>query len=141
MTTEFKELGFQFLYPENWTVTKDASQAYPRSVTVQSPSGAFWSVTADRSAADELVQRVGAAIADEYEGTEVHEMRRKVGPLEMQGQELNFYCLDLLVTAQVLGWEKDGLALAILMQAENREFEELSRVFDAMTFSLLKAGG
>lgn len=140
MTAEFKELGFQFLYPENWTVTREASQAYPRSVTVQSPSGAFWSVTADQPPVGDLVQRVGEAIANEYEETEVHEVQRKVGPLEMEGQELNFYCLDLLVTAQVFGCEKNGLALAILMQAENREFEELSRVFDAMTCSLLKSG-
>jgi hypothetical protein len=140
MAGEFKEMGFHFHFPENWTVTRDRASGYPRSVMVQSPSGAFWSVTADRPPASELVERVVQAISAEYEEAELETIDRQVGPTQLTGIELNFYCLDLLVVAQVLAVEQEGRALAILLQAESREFDELARVFDAITWSLIRAG-
>lgn len=138
MAGEFNELGFHFLYPDNWTVTRERTTGFPRSVSVQSPSGAFWSVTADRPPVDELVDRVVQAISAEYEEVEESLVERAVGPAMLSGRELNFYCLDLLIVAQVLQADFDGKALAILMQAESREFEELQAVFDAITWSLLR---
>ncbi len=138
MAGEFKELGFHFLFPENWTIERERTTGYPRSVSVQSPSGAFWSVTADRPPADQLVDRVVQAMLAEYEDIEVQAVERQVGPVVLTGQELNFYCLDLLITVHVLQAELDGKALAILMQAESREFDELAAIFDAITWSLLR---
>lgn len=138
MSGEFKELGFHFLYPENWTVEREPTTDYPRSVSVHSPGGAFWSVTADRPPTDALMDRVVQAMLDEYEDAEVQPVERQVGPVLLVGRELNFYCLDLLITAHVLQADYDGKALAILMQAENREFDALSGIFDAITWSLLR---
>ncbi len=44
----------------------------------------------------------------------------------------------MLVTAQVLECPGLRLPLAILMQGENRDFDSLAQVFDAMSLSLLQ---
>jgi hypothetical protein len=134
---EFNELGFHFQYPDNWSATREASPTFPRSVQVHSPSGAFWSVTADRIPPHELISQVAAAISSEYEDVERHVLKRTIGDRSLEGFELNFYCLDFIVVVQILGWTHGGASWAIVTQAEMRDHDQLQDVFDAMTWSLI----
>ncbi|MCA9172127.1 MAG: hypothetical protein KDB23_30885, partial [Planctomycetales bacterium] len=102
MAAEFNRLGFQFLYPENWTVDVEETTGWPRSVALHSPNGAMWSATADASDVETLRDRIVNAVSAEYEQVEQSPVTRMVGDLELEGIELNFYCLDFLVIAQIL---------------------------------------
>ncbi len=137
MTAEFNESGLRFLYPENWRLVREEQWGWPRSVSVHSPQGAFWSVTLDQPPADELVSRVVESICQEYEDVEVDAVERSVGELTLRGVELQFYCLDLLVTAQVLECVECEQPMVLLLQGENREFDALLPVFDAISLSCL----
>ena len=50
---------------------------------------------------------------------------------------MNFYCLDLTNTAMVRACTTPGGAYLILCQADDREFEQVAGVFQAITHSLL----
>ena len=46
-----------------------------------------------------------------------------IGELEAAGYNIAFYCLDLLVSARVVGWNSSALGTLVLQyQAEDREF-------------------
>jgi hypothetical protein len=138
MTAEYNERGFHFLYPENWELVVDEAVGWPRSVSVHAPSGAFWSATADSRPGPELLDRVVDAIAQEYEEVERDRVERTIGDVTVSGIELHFYCLDLLISAQVLLCPTTSHSAVIIIQAESREFERLAAVFDAISFSYLQ---
>jgi hypothetical protein len=50
---------------------------------------------------------------------------------------MEFYCLDLLVTARARAVRTDRATYLVLCQAESREFERLLPVFETITLSLL----
>ncbi len=138
MPAEFNQWGLQFQYPENWSIDTDGPPEGPRSVSVHSPDSAFWSVTVAPVNAPSLAQGIVEAIRQEYETCECEPVEHPIGELRLDGFELNFYCLDFLVTALVLQSQVGGEQLAILCQAESREFERLRQVFDAISVSLLQ---
>jgi hypothetical protein len=138
MTAEFHDFGLRFLYPENWTLVRDADRSGPRSISVHSPQGAFWAVTVDSSPAEGLLDQVVESIRQEYEDVEVEPVERSLGTRMLRGVELRFYCLDLLVTAQVLECPACEQPMVFLLQGENRDFEDLVRVFDAISLSCLQ---
>lgn len=141
MPVEFDELGLRFVYPDNWELERDGEAGWPRTISVHGPSGAFWSVTQHKGPADEdLMHHIVQTLFDEYEDVESQPITRQVGRWKLEGCELAFYCLDFLVTAQVVACQDSDRQLVILSQAENRDFDQLSAVFDAMTLSLLEAG-
>lgn len=138
MAAEFNRLGFRFLYPENWVLEVEETTGWPRSVTVSSPEGAMWSATADRLDAAELCEKVVAAISSEYDDVERNPVQRTVGDQLLDGIELHFWCLDLLVVAQVLICPSALTPSVIWLQAESRDFSELEQVFDAISWSYLQ---
>ena len=50
--------------------------------------------------------------------------------------ELNFYCLDLLVTTLLIGLQSADMTVLLVYQGENRDFEMLRSVFDAISVEL-----
>jgi hypothetical protein len=62
-----------------------------------------------------------------------------VGAQELPGFDMNFYCLDLTNTARVRTLETPDAIYLIVCQAEDREWDEISPVFDAMTMSFVAA--
>ena len=56
----------------------------------------------------------------------------------LDGSDLNFYCLDLTNTAQVRTLTTPDAIYLILCQAEDREWDEVAPVFDAMTTSFVR---
>lgn len=139
MSAVYEKLGIRFEYPENWSLDEqDADEATP-TISVLSPSGAFWSVmlhppgTPPRALCDEALRVMQA----EYDNLDVEPQAEMLFGYEMQGYELNFYCLDLTNTALIQSYAGPEGTYLVMCQAEDREFAKTSPVFRAITASLL----
>ena len=53
------------------------------------------------------------------------------------GYDLLFYCLDFIVSSRVRSFSFENRTFVLLWQAEDKEFDEISPVFSAITTSLL----
>ncbi len=139
MPAEFRKLGIAFQYPENWSLDEEDALAGRSSVTVYSPGGGFWSVSIHPAWTDpdELAKAAIRAMEEEYKEVETAPIQCVVAGRELVGYELNFYYLDLTNTAEVRCLQTDGAAYSIFYQAEDREFEVVQLVFQAITKSFL----
>jgi len=131
--------GISFQYPENWTLEESDPQQWPRSITLHGPTGALWQAVVDSTGTpgEKLVETMLAALKEEYEDIEAEEAHEEVAGFELEGLDLSFFYLDLVVFARLRATTVGDRSYALVYQAENREFEELLPVFSAMTVSLL----
>jgi hypothetical protein len=139
MPARFDHLGISFQYPENWQLDQaDAMQGAP-SVTVYSPGGAFWSVMIHPRSADpaRLAKAATDAMRQEYEELEAEPVNETLAGHDAVGYDLNFYYLDLTNTASVRSLRTRRQTYTIFYQAEDREFNEVEKVFQAITVSLM----
>lgn len=140
MPAIYDNLGVRFLYPENWSITDEDDEGWPRTVTVQSPETGFWSLHvypaghAIQAPTDELV----AAIEADFGEVEVLKAKETFGGTETTGVDLAFFYLDLLVEAKIRCIQTPAATLIWLYQAESREFENSEPVFQAMAVSMLR---
>ncbi len=143
MPCAFNKLGISFSYPENWTLDEAEALAGRRAVTVYSPGGAFWSVSAHPGSADPtgLAKAAIDAIKDEYTDVEVEEALENVAGHDMVGYDLNFFFLDMTNTATVRCFRAPLATYAVFCQAEDRELDQVRRVFAAITTSLVRGLG
>ena len=138
MVIQYDRAGIRFCYPENWTVADDEADRRRRSVLVQAPSGAFWSVdlclqaTNSRDLAAEVLQ----TMQREYVDLEAEAVTDKIGGLEATGYDMQFYCLDLIIAARLRTVRTPAGTLVLLCQAEDRDFQALEAVFSAMSESI-----
>lgn len=138
MVSTYDGIGIRFLYPENWTISDEQAIEWPRTVTVTSPSGAFWTVHVYPPGVDvrELMDEAVEAMRQIYDDFEEEETEI-LGEGEVYGRDLRFYCLDFLVAAKVRANPFPDQTLIWLYQAEDREFDEIELVFRAITKSML----
>ena len=137
----FDRFGLAFDYPDNWTVDAgDAAGGRPE-VTVYSPGGAFWSVSLHTPAggAEELAAAVVTQMREEYRDLDSEPAKASVSGHALSGYDLNFYCLDLTNTAAVRTLETPSGTYLLFCQAEDREWERVAHVFDAMTASFISS--
>ncbi len=139
MPATFDSLGISFQYPENWTLDDSDALLGRKSVTVYSPGGAFWSVAIHSGSTDpdELAKAVVEGMKQTYEGLEAEPAEEIVAGRRLAGYDLAFYCLDLTNTARVRSLHVGHTSYAVYCQGEDREFERIEKVFQAMTISLL----
>ncbi len=139
MPAKFDSLGISFQYPDNWTLDDSDALLGRKSVTVFSPGGAFWSVTIHSELAEpaKLAAAVIEAMRQEYQGLEAQEALETMAGRDLTGYDLAFYCLDLTNTARVRSFRVGHSTYTVFCQAEDREFEQVQRVFQAMTTTLL----
>jgi hypothetical protein len=139
MPAHFDRLGISFQYPDNWTLDDSDALLGHKSVTVYSPGGAFWSVAIHSGTAEPA--KLAAAVVDtmkqEYQGLEAEPIEESIAGHELVGYDLAFYCLDLTNTAHVRSLRFAHTTYTIYSQAEDREYEQVKRVFEAMTLTLL----
>jgi hypothetical protein len=138
MPALFQRPDLCFLYPDNWTLDED-SLSGDRSVTVYSPGGGFWSVAIHHGFAQPLNLANAAleAMKKEYQDIEVEQVNETLAGREMTGYDLSFFLFDFTNTAQIRSLKYNRAVYTIFCQAEDREFEQIERVFQAMTISLL----
>ena len=139
MPARFDKLGISFLYPDNWTLDDSDAVLGRKAVTVYSPGGAFWSVAIHSGSSDpaKLAAAAVEALKKEYAWLEAEETQETIAGYELLGYDLAFYYLDLTNTALIRSLQVARAAYTIYCQAEDREFEQVKMVFQAMTTSLL----
>lgn len=140
MPTVYDKMGIRFLYPDNWSLDESDALDGQTSVSVYSPSGAFWSASVypDGQAAAELAAAALRALQLEYSDTEAEPICEEVDGRELTGFDLNFIYLDLTSTALIRAFDVPAGRCVVLCQAEDRDFAELEEVFRAMTLSLIR---
>jgi hypothetical protein len=135
MAALLEKFGLRLPYPENWEVDDSPDPMWPESISIQTPEGAFWSLSIHPLDSDlkRLVETVLDTMRHEYEDVEVEMVRETLADTSLQGFNLRFYCLDLLVQAQLRAFTTAGRSYVVLCQGEDREFERQARVFAALT--------
>jgi hypothetical protein len=138
MPGKYDRFGIEFLYPENWEIQEEGWDDWPKTVTLQSPDGAFLSIYVYEGGANlrDLVREAVEAMRSEYEDLEAEEILQP-GDGSDYGYNLDFYCLDLVVSAQIRGALLPGKTVVWQSQAETREFDKNELVFRAITTSML----
>ena len=139
MTSRYTKLGIPVLYPENWEITEEQPEGTPRSLSLQSPSGAVWILQIyPEGAPHELTQQALSTMRSEYEAVEAEPILEVLEGREVIGYEMNFYCLDFLVVAQVVSFLRGNETVVVFIQAESRDHDQLAPVFRAMLIGLLR---
>ncbi|MEE8452582.1 MAG: hypothetical protein V3R99_11730 [Thermoguttaceae bacterium] len=141
MPAKYEKLGISFQYPDNWTLDEGDAVAGRDSVTVYSPGGAFWSLAIHPRSADprRLAEAAVDTMKQEYEQLEAEDVCESLAGHELIGYDLNFYYLDLTNTAHIRCLRSERQTLTVFCQAEDREFDRIKSVFQAMTVSLLSS--
>ncbi len=142
MTAVYDKLGLKFMYPENWKLTDSADDSVPHEITVDSPDGAaMWSVHvySEDSQPDDLLQQTIDSLSATYPDLERSKVDTTNVEKSSEGVEALFYCLDFLVRVRLQVFETDRHRVLAWYQAEDREFDKLELVFQAMTTSLLQS--
>lgn len=141
MTAKYDRDGITFQYPENWKLEEDPLTGIPRTISVTSDDGAFWSATIylQDQPLKQLQHQYIEALEAEYEDAEVDDVEFPLGDETILATDLQFYCLDFLVHSRLIVTELGRHNVLIAWQAEDRDFDKLEPVFQAMTFSLLQS--
>lgn len=135
----FSQFGLAFHYPDNWSVDTTDAVGGQAAVTVYSPEGAFWSVSAHAPGGepDSLAAAIVGQMREEYRDLDSEPAVDDVSGRTLPGYDVNFYCLDLTNTATVRTLETPDAVYLFWCQAEDREWEANSHVFAAMTASFV----
>jgi hypothetical protein len=139
MTAVYDKFGVRFLYPENWQITDEEYGEWPHSIAVQSPGSGFWSLHVYLSTVDpaEVAAEVLQTMQEEYSELEAMPVTERIGVADAVGYDMDFCCLDFIITSRTRSFRVGNWTFLMLCQAENREFEQLEDLFSAMTLSLL----
>jgi len=139
MVATYEKFGVRVLYPENWTVNDEQVEEWPRSVTIQSPQGAYWElqVYPNRINPARLIKQALTAMEQVYEDLEAEAVTEDLWEVTATGYDLHFFCLDFLVTSRIRSFHTGSRTCLLTCQAESREFDRQAAVFSAMTKSLL----
>lgn len=139
MPAVFSKNGVRFAFPDNWTLDEEALDG-ASTVSVVSPDGAFWWL-AIHPPAIELAQAAKAVLdglRSSYDNFDAEGVVEVIADQETIGSDVNFFCLDLLSTARIRGFQTVDASYLMLWQAEDREFAQVQPVFQAITTSLIR---
>ena len=139
MTAVYAEHGLTFSYPENWTLEEE-NTTDSIVVTLQSPKGAIWAVSIFSSEAEpeDVAKNALQAMLEEYPDLEVKPAEGSFEGIPQVGFDIDFVCLDFIVTASLRAMLLEDCTVCIECQAETREFDQLAEVFRAITYSMLE---
>ena len=140
MVAKYERHGIRFLYPDNWTIQEDEPDSDVHCVTLQSPGSGFWLLQILES--PELLERLASetlsSMKQDYEEVEVDDAEEEILGVSMTGYDMQFYCLDFVVSAHLRSFSLGDRACVLLSQAEDNEYGEIAPVFKAITASLIK---
>ena len=138
MPATFEGFGVRFLYPDNWQAIARDDDEGESGVTLELPSGGFFSVErVDSESADEaLIDELAKTVSSEYD-----EVERETVELTGAGEDelttdLSFYYLDLIVVSRIVLLHRDGQRIVVQIQAESRDFDQNEAVFAAILAQL-----
>lgn len=140
MTATYDRSGTQFVYPESWTLADDTMDEIPRTISVLSPTGAFWSVDIHPFSVDagQLLEDALTVMREEYPELESTKVTEDIEGASAFGYNLDFYCLDFVVQCRLRALQSGHATYLLTYQAEDRDFDQLQAVFQAITISLFR---
>jgi hypothetical protein len=140
MAVKYDRSGIRFMYPETWDVADETREGQTRSVVVQAPGGAFWSVDLCPRAVDSqaAAAQVLRAMQQDYDDLEAEPVTDWIGGREATGYDMQFCCMDFIIAAHVRAIGTQLGTLVFLCQGEDREFQRLEPVFRAMSESMFR---
>jgi hypothetical protein len=140
MIAYYERSGIRFAYPENWTIADEQLDESPLGVSVQSPQGGYWDlrIFSSRLALQQVSDQALDAMREEYADLETEAVTEELFNVTAVGYDLDFFCLDLLVTSRIRSFHLGDRTLLLICQAENREFDRQQLVYSAITKSLLE---
>jgi len=141
MPANYSGLDLECIYPDNWTFSEDSTSEGPVGFTIDSPEAAFFSLIRYpwNSPPREVLEAALPALKEEYDQLESVEIDPELGIDDSRGLELQFYCLDLLITSKLLAFTIRPHTYLVQMQAEDRTFERLEPVFRAILTSIIRS--
>ena len=138
----YRGMNLQFRYPENWTLSEEAEHGQVNAVNVESPDHAFFAINRYRNAADPdvVLEEAVEAMMSEYDNLDEEDN----GTIQVHGtacpcRTLRFYFLDLIVACQFVVITDQQDQLLFQFQAEDRDYEKLHLVFQAMMHSAVES--
>ena len=143
MPPTYRGLELECVYPDNWKLLEDTDEDGPIGFTIESPDAAFFSLIRYpwNCAPREVLERAIPAMNEDYDQFESNPFEPSLGIDDSRAAEVNFYCLDLLVTAQLQAFTIRPFTYLVQTQAEDRTFQKLELVFRAMLVSILRSLG
>lgn len=134
MPATFNDFGLHFLYPDNWKVIQREEEEGNHGVTLELPSGGFFSIERERHGAldEELIEEVAATIESEYEDVEREELDPQLESQDERVIDFRFYYLDLLVVSRLILITIGESRYVVQFQAESRDFDANEQVLAAI---------
>lgn len=140
MPRHYDKLGVRFQYPDNWELDEGDAARGQTSITVYAPGGAFWSLAAHPPGADpqEITAAAEQTMRQEYPELDAEPVVQQVDGHELLGADFNFIYLDLTNTCQIRCLRSPSATYVVFTQAEDRDFAQVEKIFEAMTVSFLR---
>ncbi|MEM7474222.1 MAG: hypothetical protein AAF483_04460 [Planctomycetota bacterium] len=137
MPKQYENFGLSFMYPDNWTCDEELDS---QTVMVESPEGAFLSVTDVGEDMQDAISQAKEAMEADYDEIEEEPLQRDLAGNKLEGVSLSFVYLDLIVRAHLVELEHAGHRYFLQIQAEDRDMTKLEQVFDAILLSICQGG-
>jgi hypothetical protein len=158
VTAIYEGNDVSFVYPENWKLSESHDEGWPRGVEVESPTGAFLSLhlyLAGSEEPDLLLDSAVESLREEYDHQEMEivpsdrplfdiALSQQYGeagagkpPTSASVRDISFSLLDFIVRIRFLCFEVKGRLVLAICQAEDREFDQIEPVYQAMLWSLV----
>jgi len=140
MTAVYDKNGLHFLYPENWALSEEQDEESLCQITLQSPQSGYWELYLYDKQVEplELATETLRIMKLEYDDLEADQVVERFGEIEAVGFNMDFYCIDFVVTSQIRSFRLKDRVVLLVYQGETREFEGLNLVFQAITTSFLR---
>jgi hypothetical protein len=134
MPATFESFGIKFLYPDNWTQTDRGAGEGDQGVTLELPSGGFFTIERERQGqlVEELIEEVSQSLEEDYGEVEREAIQLANALPTEQAVEFRFYYLDLLIISRLVVLTVGGATYVVQMQAESRDFDANEMVFAAL---------
>lgn len=145
MPATYQGLDLECVYPDNWAFSEDldSEEGQTQGFTLESPDAAFFSLTRYpwNCAPSKVIEMTQQTLESEYEQAEAYTVEPGLGIDDSRAAEINFYCLDFLVTSRIIAFTIRPYTYLVQIQAEDRTFDELTPVFEAILYSILRSLG
>jgi hypothetical protein len=134
-------IGIECLYPDNWKVQDNSSDQDTPGFLIESPDAAFFAVTKFpwTCSPREVLDKASESLTAEYEELEVESIESDLSVTDSKAIEVRFFILDMLVVAKLRAFSLNHQTYLVEQQAEDREYQKIEAVFDAMIETLIQS--
>jgi hypothetical protein len=147
VTKVYQGIGLSCMYPENWRVSEDTEPGgRTTGFMIESPNSAFMTVSEYpwNVAPREAIDSAKVAMEAEYDNCEFEPFSPTLlvngkAIEDCRAGDVRFYFLDLLVVSRLIAFTVRKTTYLIQIQAEDRDFDSLEKVFQAMIVSMLNS--